>query len=373
MVLNRQGAKKLPRQKAVAFIGAVGVPNIYGGFEMFLDSTAPLVARHFDQVLITCDRGRYSDREQMWRGVQRVFVPLPANGGWSVFHDLIAFFIVFWRVDVVVVLGVSGGIFFPLFRVLCAIRGVRLIVNVDGLEWRRNKFSCGKRGFLYLSDRLAQFFAHCVIVDNEALRPYLILAVRKSAVFIPYPGDHARLHNVPSTDHENPYCLTICRIEPENNCHVLLAAFAAAGTGRYIFVGNWDDSEYARQLRFRFGSHPRIDLRWPTYDQENLARLRGGCGLYLHGHSVGGTNPSLVEMLFYDCPILAFDCAFNRATAEDAIEYFANQTQLEVAISSLVKGESGATAWVQKRDILRRTKYMREIICSAYVAVIRQT
>ena len=99
-------------------------------------------------------------------------------------------------------------------------------MNVDGLEWRRNKFSCGKCGFLYLSDRLAQFFAHCVIVDNEALRPYLILAVRKSAVFIPYPGDHARLHNVPSTDHENPYCLTICRIEPENNCHVLLAAFA---------------------------------------------------------------------------------------------------------------------------------------------------
>jgi hypothetical protein len=135
-------------RRNIAFIGSVGVPNVYGGFEMFLDSTAPLIAHHFDEVLVTCDPARYSDREPMWRGIRRIFVPLPANGAWSVLHDLIAFLAVFWRVEAVVVLGVSGGIFFPLFRMLCALRGAKLMVNVDGLDWRRGKFSRGKRAFL---------------------------------------------------------------------------------------------------------------------------------------------------------------------------------------------------------------------------------
>jgi glycosyltransferase involved in cell wall biosynthesis len=210
-----------------------------------------------------------------------------------------------------------------------------------------------------------------VIVDNEALRPYLIPSVQRSAILIPYPGDHAELTGLPATDTDNPYCLTICRIEPENNCHMLLAAFAEVGSGSYIFVGNWDDSEYGRQLRLQFGSRPGMDLREPTYDQENLTRLRGGCNLYLHGHSVGGTNPSLVEMLFFDCPILAFDCAFNRTTAEDGVDYFADQPQLKVALESLVKDRGRATGRVQKRERIRREKYTRDVICSAYVALIR--
>lgn len=244
----------------VAFIGSAGVPNTYGGFEMFLESCAPELVRHYGRVMITCDSSRYHDKERNWRGVERVFVPLKANGASSVLHDLFAFFSVFFFAQVIIVLGVSGGVFFPIFRLLCSLTGKRLIVNVDGIEWRRAKFSRMRRLFLLVSDRLAQRFAHQVVVDNEALRPFLISAVREKAALIAYPGDHV-LHDI-STCKAVPakrQFLTICRIEPENNCHVLIEAFEqAAVDAEYIFIGNWDASAYGRELRQRFQHVPGL-------------------------------------------------------------------------------------------------------------------
>lgn len=319
----------------VAFIGAVGVPGNYGGFETFVDSCTPTLAKTFDKVIVTCDRSRYDTHEPQWNGVHRIFIPVRANGAWSVIHDFLAFFAVFWRVETIVVLGVSAGIFFPLFRMACAPFSKRLIVNVDGIEWRREKFSPLKRAFLFVCDRFAQLFAHTVIIDNEALRPYLIRSVQHRAQLIAYPGDHvARVEGGNTADSLERRCLTICRIEPENNCHILLEAFVRAKRGKYIFVGNWDASTYGRDLKARYKDSPGLDLRDPTYDKFELALLRESCNLYLHGHSVGGTNPSLVEMLFYDCTILAFDCAFNRHAGGAALQYFSNQDELAAYIAT---------------------------------------
>lgn len=353
-------------KKTIAFIGSAGVPNIYGGFEMFLESCTPGILKSFAKVFVTCDRSKYADRSRNWRGVTRVFVPVGANGASSVVHDLLAFFAVLWRADAIVVLGVSGGIFFPLFRLICSLMGKKLIVNVDGIEWRRAKFSGAKRTFLYISDRLAQLFAHEVIVDNEALRPFLVRSVQKSATLIAYPGDHVT--RVPKREAApgSISCLTICRIEPENNCHVLIEAFAKAGRGTYTFVGNWEASSYGRALRERFRGVEGLSMLDPIYDPEKLADMRENCTAYLHGHSVGGTNPSLVEMLFYDCEILAFDCAFNRATAGESIQYFADADELAAEISSGKKT-------VPRNRLAVREIYTEAKICDAYVRLINST
>lgn len=351
----------------IAFIGAVGVPNVYGGFEIFLEACGPGFVELFNKVFITCDKSRYSDRMTMWRGVHRVFIPIKANGAQSIIHDLFAFFAVFWRVDAIVVLGVSAGIFFPLFRLLCALTGKKLIVNVDGIESRRKKFSAIKQRFLYWSDRVTQRFAHRVVIDNEALRTFLDPAVQASAVLIAYPGDHVeRGVRRPSDFLSEPKSLTICRIEPENQCHVLLDAFTRVGHGTYVFVGNWDASEYGLQLRKQYGNVPGLDIRDPIYDNAKLADLRENCDYYLHGHSVGGTNPSLVEMLFYDCEIIAFDCAFNRCTAGDAIKYFSDCDALTGLLRCAEHAINGS-----ERDALRR-KYTRDSICKDYAFLITQ-
>jgi glycosyltransferase involved in cell wall biosynthesis len=306
---------------SIAFIGSVGVPNVYGGFEAFLETSVPELARRGHNVCVTCDASRYEVRETKWRGANRFFINIKANGALSIFHDLIAFLRVFKNNKNIVVLGVSAGIFFPLFRIMCDVTNKNLIVNVDGLEWRRSKFSLAKRIFLKLSDAFAQLCAHSVIIDNEGLKPFLTPVGSKKAFYIPYSGDHViRLNR--SHISTNPILLTICRIEPENNCDLLLNSFKDIGFGSYVFVGNWNSSEYGIKLRREFGPTPGLILLDPIYDHVRLAELRESCVGYIHGHSVGGTNPSLVEMLFYDSPIAAYDCIFNVNTAGVDADYF---------------------------------------------------
>lgn len=349
----------------VAFIGTVGVPNVYGGFEMFLEVCGPSFLNYFDKIFITCDKSRYVDRSVIWRGVYRVYIPLRANGAQSIIHDLLAFFFVFWRVNAIVVLGVSGGLFFPLFRLICTLTGKILIVNVDGIESRRQKFTFVKQRYLYWSDWLAQLFAHHVVIDNEALRAYLHPASQATAVTIAYPGDHVvRGLRKPHSLHSGNRCLTICRIEPENQCHILLDSFARCGSGTYLFIGNWDASEYGRQLREMYGQVPGLEMRGPEYDKTVLSDLRENCDYYIHGHSVGGTNPSLVEMLFYDCDILAFDCAFNRWTAGESIKFFADSDAL---ITHL---KSPAQYGMRSDRVHLRCKYTQTQICADYASLI---
>lgn len=350
----------------IAFIGSVGVPNLYGGFEIFLESCCPIFAQHFEKVFVTCDRSRYSERAPFWMGVCRVFVPVRANGGQSVIHDLFAYMAVFWRVKVIVVLGVSGGMFFPLFRLMCLVTGKKLIVNVDGIESRRSKFSVFKQRFLYFSDRLAQRFSHRVVIDNEALRQHLDPYVQQNAVLITYPGDHVlRGSRNQNSRRSNSHYLTICRIEPENQCHLLLESFARTGSGTYVFLGNWDASEYGRRLRSQYRDVPGLEMRDPVYDKNVLADLRENCDCYLHGHSVGGTNPSLVEMLFYECKILAFDCIFNRNTAGDTIGYFKSSDELVFHLKNI-----GNVQRTNRSSI--RHLYTRERICNDYIHLIKE-
>lgn len=345
----------------IAFIGSAGLPNRYGGFESFLEACAPVLAESHT-VIVTCDAAKYPEPTAEWYGVRRVFLKVPANGSASVLHDIVAFASVFTRADAIVVLGVSAGVAFPVMRLLCALSGKRLIVNVDGVEWRRAKFGRAKRAFLRISDSIAQIFAHKVVVDSSALLPFLTAAGRRKATCIAYSGDQViRLPRQGKPDR----LLTICRIEPENNCHLLLEAVASSDCPlHYDFIGNWNASDYGRALRQHYAGHLRITLHDPVYDEQVIAWYRERCAIYLHGHSVGGTNPSLVEMLFYDCKIFAFDCLFNRETARNTASYFTDAPALTRQLTD------------DREQVMNRTAvrecYTRANIVSQYLAVISQ-
>lgn len=315
------------KQLKVAFIGSVGIPNRYGGFESFLEQCAPILANSVAQVTVSCDAEKYDDHTPEYKGVRRIFINVPANGAKSVLHDLVAFMRVWPNASHIVVLGVSGGLWFPLFRFLCLLTGAQLCINIDGVEWRREKFSYVKRIALRLFDGLAQLFAHRIVYDNECLRPYVLESCQDKAVLIAYSGDHVlRLDPPPPLIPLS--AMTVCRIEPENQIELLIEGVLRSNLERYTIVGNWQHSVYGRNIIARFGMQSKLKLLDSIYDQAALAHLRQSHLLYLHGHSVGGTNPSLVEMLFYDAQILCFDCVFNRATAGDHANYFANATEL---------------------------------------------
>lgn len=349
----------------IAFIGAVGLPNRYGGFESFLEQCAPVIARHGHETVVTCDAEAYQDDQSpVFQGVQRVFIGVRANGAMSIFHDLIAFFAVFGRASHIVVLGVSGGPFFPLFRLLCSMTGKKILVNIDGVEWRRTKFSRGRRLALRLFDALAQTCAHVVVYDNEALLQYVLPLARKRARLIGYSGDHALRDQ--SIKRLAGTALTICRIEPENNIEMIIDGALASSLQRYTIFGNWGGSAYGRELRERYKNEPRLMLLDPVYDQGVVAQHRERCAIYIHGHSVGGTNPSLVEILFYDCTILCFDCSFNRTTAGDSASYFGSSQDLQQLIDTAL-----SMAVVTPDRTATRSRFTREAITAAYLEAMQ--
>lgn len=345
----------------VAFIGCSGVPNRYGGFEAFVEHCGPVIARNVQSVVVTCDAHLYPERGRHYRDMDRTFIPVRANGGASVLHDAAAFLSVFRQATHIVVLGVSGGIWFPFFRLLCGLGGKRLIVNVDGVEWRRTKFSRGKRLLLRVFDWLAQRCAHVVVYDNPALRGYVLPSALPRARQIGYSGDHVL--RLPGIRHEPGTALTVCRIEPENHVDVLIEGFLNSPLKRYTVVGNWNHSAYGRELRERHAGNPRLALLDSLYDPQQLAQLRESCEIYLHGHSVGGTNPSLVEMLFYDCRLLCFDVPFNRETAGECADYFQDAASLSALLVSSSSRSADRTA--------QRAAFSAQRIASQYLEAMQ--
>lgn len=349
----------------IAFIGTAGVPNRYGGFEAFVEFSGPAIARHAARVVVTCDASLYADRAPGFGGMERVFLPVRANGALSVLHDLIAFFAVFRSASHIAVLGVSGGLWFPLFRLMCALSGKRLLVNVDGVEWRRTKYSYAKRVLLRFFDLLAERFAHVVIYDNAGLREHLWGFALPKAVQIAYSGDHVLRLPVEERKRNPGTALTICRIEPENNVEMLINGALRSSLRQYTIVGNWSHSPYGRDLKARYSGNGRLVLLDPIYDPRQLAELRERCDSYLHGHSVGGTNPSLVEMLFYDCSILCLDVPFHRETAGDCARYFADESSLTLLLDTAPDIDMAAR-------VARRDTYSAEKIASQYIAAMKK-
>lgn len=348
---------RLPHR--LAFIGTAGIPNRYGGFEAFLEHCAPEIAKSAETE-VTCDAHLYPNAPAEFQGVRRSFIPVRANGGASIVHDLLAFLRVYPRSTHIIVLGVSGGIWFPLFRLLCSLSGKKLLVNIDGVEWRRTKFSRTRRAVLRTFDALAQWSAHRIVYDNAGLRPFVLPSCLSKASEIAYPGDHVR--RLPGQVQESNTALTICRIEPENNIDMLIQGALKSGIRHYTIVGNWDNSDYGRQLRAQYAGNQRLSLCQPIYDTDELARLRERCELYIHGHSVGGTNPSLVEMLYYDCTIVCFDCSFNRITADTEADYFSDADELAQLIDRGPRAPGNRTA--------ARARFTRQKIASQYLELV---
>lgn len=319
----------------IAIIGTDGVPARYGGFETFVEQVAPhLTAMGHDVLIIGSGVGRVGAPPQR-AGIEVHNLPIMANGSWSVLFDLISA----WRVrrvaDVILVLGVSGGIFFPLIRWF--VRGRRLILNVDGLESKRAKWQGLKRKFLILSERIAVRYADAVISDNRGIAELVERHYGRASAIIAYGADHVQTSVSSQAEQvladrfglkKGNYLLTVARVEPENNIQMMIEGFLNSGCPTYAILGNFRSTAYGADIVGKYSNHPRLRLIDAIYEPELLAALRSGCSLYLHGHSVGGSNPALIEMLPYARPILAYDCIFNRSTLRDSGGYFRDAQSL---------------------------------------------
>ncbi|MFC5705285.1 DUF1972 domain-containing protein [Aeromonas eucrenophila] len=313
---------------SINVIGTVGIPACYGGFETLVQNMIDSQSEHIEYNVF-CSSQSYIKKTAYYKRAKLIYLPIKANGISSIPYDILSLLISLWtRPNVTLILGVSGGLFLPIYRLFST---SRIVTNIDGLEWRRDKWGHFAKAFLKLSERFAVKFSDVVVSDNQAIADYVHTEYGVQSKVIAYGGDHALLTDKLIPSAKDDYFLALCRIEPENNVAMILGAFANSQY-KLKFVGNWDTSTYGRELKNRFSNYENIDIIDPVYDISDLFNLRSQCKGYVHGHSAGGTNPSLVEAMQFGMPIYAFDCTFSRHTTDNRSFYFCDGESLRQLI-----------------------------------------
>lgn len=316
----------------VSIIGTVGVPANYGGFETLVENIIGENASTDIKYTVFCSSKNYSQKQTVYKNAVLKYVPLDANGVQSIPYDIWSLIKATRQSDVILVLGVSGCCFLPVYRLFSK---KKLVINIDGLEHRRDKWGKWTRRFLKFSERMAVKYADVVVADNKGIQDYVREEYGKASELIAYGGDHVQC-DISGIEERVlldfslsgvEYSFSLCRIEPENNVHITLEAFKRSGKN-LVFVGNWERSQYGKELHEKYGNLSNIRLLSPIYDLKVLNVLRSHCCFYIHGHSAGGTNPSLVEAMFFKKPIIAFDVVYNRETTENKATYFKNVDEL---------------------------------------------
>lgn len=358
----------------VAIIGTVGLPANYGGFETLASHLVKHLGGKYE-FTVYCSSKKYpkSQRESSCMGAQLIYLPLNANGIQSILYDAISILHALFYADVLLVLGVAGAWVLPFVRLFT---NKKIITSIDGIEWKREKWSLAAKMYLWLAEKIAVKYSHLDISDNESIQDYTARRYGTLSRIVEYGGDHAFAVEAVAEDHEKfpflklLYAIKVCRIEPENNVHIVLEAFKTITTRTLVIVGNWNNSAYGRRLKEMYSAFEHIYLLDPIYDEQTINLLRSNAYLYIHAHSAGGTNPSLVEAMNLGLPVMAYNVSYNRTTTENKALYFNTADELNALIQT-TRMEHLKSLGTCMKNVARR-RYTWPIITARYDSMIRE-
>lgn len=320
----------------IAIIGTAGIPAKYGGFETLTEYLTKELGEQFT-ISVYCSSKIYTDKVKKFNNSNLHYIPLNANGIQSIPYDIISLFNAAKSNDIILILGVSGCIILPIFKLFYPKK--KLIINIDGLEHKREKWNSVIKKFLKFSERIAVKYGDIIISDNKEIQSYVRTEYNKKSTLIAYGGDHVKKCELSESikleyNLADNYAFKVCRIEPENNIEMILQAFSKLNY-QFVIVGNWNKSQYGIELKSKYSEFENLRLLDAIYNQNILNQIRSNCSIYIHGHSAGGTNPSLVEAMNLSLPIFAFDVPYNRATTFDQAKYFKSSEDLIELISNI--------------------------------------
>lgn len=358
----------------IAVIGTVGLPANYGGFETLADQLVKNLGGNYE-FTVYCTSKRYpsKNRKKTFMGARLVYLPLNANGMQSVLYDALSILHAAFYADVLLVLGVAGAWMLPLVRLFT---GKKIITSIDGIEWKREKWNPVAKMYLWLAEKIAVKYSHMDISDNESIQDYTARRYGTLSRVVEYGGNQAVPVKAAEEDYKHfpflkyLYAIKVCRIEPENNVNLVLEAFKNIPNRELVIVGNWNSSTYGRGLKMEYATSTNIHLLDPIYDERIINMLRSNAYVYLHGHSAGGTNPSLVEAMNLGLPVIAYGVSYNRTTTENKALFFTSSEELNGLIRS-VKSEDLQRISVEMKSIADR-RYTWQVITTRYDALIKE-
>ena len=323
----------------IAIIGTRGIPNQYGGFEQFAEIVSSLWVKMGHEVL--CYNPQFHTfKENNFKGVHIKKIYCPENILGASAHFIYDFLSLRDAVkndcDVFLQLGYQSSA--PSYLFFNKKMRKRIVTNMDGMEWKRSKWSPFVKFITKISENLAVNYSGKIISDNKGIADYFLKRYKKLSYVIEYGCDEIEIiDQIFTSDYLSDgdiYDLVIARLEPENNIDNIIKAYILSNVTSKLLVVGGLSTKYAKNLLKTYKKNKNIIFLDGIYDQKKINSLRQNCNLYFHGHSVGGTNPSLIEAMANRCRIIAHDNEFNRAVLGNESLYFTSINDLSEIIKN---------------------------------------
>lgn len=362
----------------IAILGTRGIPNNYGGFEQLAEHLAPGLVKAGHEVTVY-NSHNHPYQGKSWEGVEIVHCYDPEyllGSAGQFIYDLNCLMDARKRnFDVILQLGYTSssvwGLLFPASSMI--------VYNLDGLEWQRTKYPKLIRRFLLYAEKLAVRFSDFYIADSPVIQSYFRGKYGIESEYIAYGAElfEQADENVlqeygVSADN---YFLLMARMEPENNIETILNGFVASNTDKKMLVIGNMTNKFGKYLRHKFRSDKRVLFGGVVFDQQKIHSLKFFSRLYFHGHSTGGTNPSLLEAMASKALIAAHDNAFNRQVlGEDAL-YFSGASDITALVNNTPGGMESVHMTRRNQEKIRQdfnwpgiiAHYERFILHSLYI------
>lgn len=331
----------------IGILGTRGIPNHYGGFEQISGYLAAGLVQKGHEVTVY-NSHNHPYQHSTWNGVNIVHCTDPEHligtAGQFIYDLNCVLDARKKKFDLLLIMGyTSSSVWGPLYP-----KNTFVITNMDGLEWKRSKYNKPVQRFLRFAESLAVKYSHAHIADSLAIKQYLAEKYRITPTYIPYGAevltevDHSICEKYQLEKDE--YLLLIARMEPENNIELILSGFHQSHSGKKMVVVGDIRNKYGQYISHRFKKDKRIIFTGPVFDIQQLHSLRSFASLYFHGHSVGGTNPSLLEAMASKTFIAAHANAFNRHILGKEALYFSSAEEVKAIVENEIPAKEKAQA-----------------------------
>ncbi|MAY83209.1 MAG: glycosyl transferase family 1 [Flavobacteriales bacterium] len=352
----------------IGILGTRGIPNNYGGFEQFADYLAGGLVEKGREVYVY-NSHNHPYQEKTYKGAHIIHVNDPEHKVGTAGQFIYDFNCIMDSrkrdFDILLQLGyTSSSVWSSLMP-----KASFIVTNMDGLEWKRSKYSKPVQQFLKQAEKWAARSSHHLVADSIGIQTYLKDKYHLDSTYIPYGAEVFVNPNAEALKEygveAGNFALLIARMEPENNVETILKAYDQLDDPMPLLVVGRTDNKFGGYLKKQFDANPAIRFMEGIYDFEKLNNLRYYSSIYFHGHSVGGTNPSLLEAMAASAYIIAHDNVFNKAILGEDASYFNNDSQLLSLLKEDIAKESKAVA-IKKNIEKVESKYSWSQIINSY-------
>ncbi len=327
----------------IAILGTRGIPNHYGGFEQFAEFFSVYLVEQGHEVYVY-NSHNHKYQKSTFHGVNLIHIHDPEYK-YGTFGQFIYDYncILDSRkrdFDIILQLGyTSNSIWYFLLP-----KKPIIITNMDGIEWKRSKYNRLVQQFLRFAERLAANSSDYLVADSLGIQTFLKKRYNKESTYIAYGAypfdtpdqDILAAYNV----EKDQFNMIMARFEPENNLQMVLDGVVKSEQLTTILVVGNHETKYGSHLKERYKNHAHIRFTGGIYNLEHLNNLRYYSKMYFHGHSVGGTNPSLLEAMASQALIISHNNDFNRGVLKENAYYFSNADEVKELLLTCKKSDN---------------------------------